>query len=190
MTEEAAFLHAIRKDPADDTARLVYADWLTEHGREDRAEFIRVQVDLARRLPAWNDDYNSGRGACAKEGSDLCRLQTRVRLLWPSLWHLFMVPGLNAHITLKTKPVDIEPPFIHVRRGFVDSVTCSAADWLAHAAGLVAAHPITRVTLTDSTGWDARIAQFDSHDPDGTFGCSMWPRIKFHLPSNRAAALV
>jgi uncharacterized protein (TIGR02996 family) len=37
----------------DDTPRLVYADWLLENGQDDRAEFIRVQIERARR-PAWD----------------------------------------------------------------------------------------------------------------------------------------
>ncbi|MGL4552938.1 MAG: TIGR02996 domain-containing protein, partial [Gemmataceae bacterium] len=37
----------------DDTPRLVYADWLMENGHDDRAEFIRVQIDRAR-LPWWD----------------------------------------------------------------------------------------------------------------------------------------
>jgi uncharacterized protein (TIGR02996 family) len=48
MTEGEAFLRAIADSPYDDTPRLVYADWLDEHGEQDRAEFIRVQVELAR----------------------------------------------------------------------------------------------------------------------------------------------
>ena len=44
--DEAALLRAIAAAPADDLARLVYADWLEEHGREPRAEFIRLQVEL------------------------------------------------------------------------------------------------------------------------------------------------
>jgi uncharacterized protein (TIGR02996 family) len=40
------FLAAILADPDDDLPRLVYADWLEEHG-DDRAEFIRVQCELA-----------------------------------------------------------------------------------------------------------------------------------------------
>lgn len=48
MSDEAAFLTAIRAQPSDDTARLVYADWLQEHGQDDRAEFIRVQCEIAR----------------------------------------------------------------------------------------------------------------------------------------------
>src|SRR5262249_32706484 len=51
MTPEAALLQAIVENPADDAARLVYADWLEEHGDIDRAGFIRVQVQRAA-LPA------------------------------------------------------------------------------------------------------------------------------------------
>jgi uncharacterized protein (TIGR02996 family) len=45
---EQAFLQAIRDDPEDDTPRLVYADWLDEHDQPERAEFIRVQCEMAR----------------------------------------------------------------------------------------------------------------------------------------------
>jgi uncharacterized protein (TIGR02996 family) len=47
------FLDFIVAHPDDDTARLVFADWLEEHGDGARAEFIRVQVERAR-LPAWD----------------------------------------------------------------------------------------------------------------------------------------
>ncbi len=40
-------MNAIRTNPDDDTPRLVYADWLQEHEQPDRAEFIRIQVQLA-----------------------------------------------------------------------------------------------------------------------------------------------
>src|SRR5262249_2510835 len=32
--------------PADDTVRLAFADWLDEHNEPERAEFIRVQIQL------------------------------------------------------------------------------------------------------------------------------------------------
>jgi uncharacterized protein (TIGR02996 family) len=44
----AALLQAIADAPEDDTPRLVYADWLDEHGDGARAEFIRVQIERAR----------------------------------------------------------------------------------------------------------------------------------------------
>ena len=42
------FLAQICDNPADDTVRLVFADWLEEHGEPERAEFIRVQCELAK----------------------------------------------------------------------------------------------------------------------------------------------
>jgi uncharacterized protein (TIGR02996 family) len=49
---EEAFLGAIAEAPEDDLPRLAYADWLDEHGDPDRAEFIRVQCELARLEPS------------------------------------------------------------------------------------------------------------------------------------------
>jgi uncharacterized protein (TIGR02996 family) len=52
--DQRALLQAIRETPEEDGPRLVYADWLEEHGDEHdraRAEFIRVQCELARGAP-------------------------------------------------------------------------------------------------------------------------------------------
>jgi uncharacterized protein (TIGR02996 family) len=46
--EPDPFVRAILEKPDDDLPRLVYADWLDEHGDAARAEFIRVQIELAR----------------------------------------------------------------------------------------------------------------------------------------------
>jgi uncharacterized protein (TIGR02996 family) len=48
MTTDEDFLAAILANPADDHIRLFFADHLEETGREERAEFIRVQCELAR----------------------------------------------------------------------------------------------------------------------------------------------
>jgi uncharacterized protein (TIGR02996 family) len=48
MTERDAFLRAIVADPADDTVRLAFADWLDEHDETERAEFIRLQIERER----------------------------------------------------------------------------------------------------------------------------------------------
>ncbi len=47
MSDEEALLSAIAANPAEDTPRLVYADWLDEHDHHIRAEFIRLQIDIA-----------------------------------------------------------------------------------------------------------------------------------------------
>ncbi len=47
MTEPERLLRAIAEDLYDDAPRLVYSDWLEEHGDLERAEFIRFQCELA-----------------------------------------------------------------------------------------------------------------------------------------------
>ncbi len=46
-SDEAALLAAICNHPDDDTIRLIYADWLEEHGQITHADFIRTQIDLS-----------------------------------------------------------------------------------------------------------------------------------------------
>lgn len=79
MSEADAFLDAIFATPDDDLARLVYADWLEEHGQQAYAEFIRLQCEVAR-LP-WN----------SPEATELWKLISPVwRRLeddwWPIAW--------------------------------------------------------------------------------------------------------
>jgi uncharacterized protein (TIGR02996 family) len=45
-TKEEEFLEVIRKNPKDNDTRLVYADWLEEHGHPKRAELLRLQCGL------------------------------------------------------------------------------------------------------------------------------------------------
>jgi uncharacterized protein (TIGR02996 family) len=55
MSDRVPFLRAICESPLDDAPRLVFADWLDERGDAAdaaRAEFIRVQCELAREPPA------------------------------------------------------------------------------------------------------------------------------------------
>lgn len=56
MSEHEAFVAAIAAAPDDDTPRLVYADFLEEHGDAARAGFIRDQVRLAKLRPG-SDEY-------------------------------------------------------------------------------------------------------------------------------------
>lgn len=45
--ELVALLAACRARPADDLPRLVLADWLDENGQSERAEFVRIQVEVS-----------------------------------------------------------------------------------------------------------------------------------------------
>src|SRR5262245_22753719 len=54
MRDPRPFLEAIKADPDSDGPRLVFADWLQENGDAGRAEFVRVQCQLAR----WVSDLD------------------------------------------------------------------------------------------------------------------------------------
>ena len=56
MDEMSPFLRMIAENPDDDTPRLVFADWLDEHEQHERAEFIRLQIELAHMEPS-EDKY-------------------------------------------------------------------------------------------------------------------------------------
>src|ERR1041385_6917015 len=55
LTRSTLF-RAVCDSPDDDLPRLVFADYLDECGDRDRAEFIRLQCQLARMQP-WEDGY-------------------------------------------------------------------------------------------------------------------------------------
>jgi uncharacterized protein (TIGR02996 family) len=69
--DERALLRTVIAAPDDDTPRLVYADWLEEHGRPERAELIRVQCWLAQ--AKGKDGYNDQRGLWHKRQRELLR---------------------------------------------------------------------------------------------------------------------
>lgn len=48
MSTRAGLIAAILDDFADDTPRLVFADFLQENGEPERAEFIRLHIEAAR----------------------------------------------------------------------------------------------------------------------------------------------
>src|SRR5688500_7506010 len=65
MTDREALLRAIIETPDDDAPRLVYADWLDEHGQPDQAEFIRLQCERNRH-PQSDDHWKELGARCAQ----------------------------------------------------------------------------------------------------------------------------
>ena len=82
MNERDALMRAILTDPADDTPRLVFADWLEENGEGARAEFIRLQIQLER-MPRGRTTV-LGRPCVGEvpEWRVACRLKLRERELF------------------------------------------------------------------------------------------------------------
>jgi uncharacterized protein (TIGR02996 family) len=134
--DERALLAAILAAPEEDTPRLVYADWCGENGDHDRAEFIRVQVELAR-LGGCSRDFSAGLSCCCpfcNAGGYVLRRRERELLRHLDDWYPPVCKTFGRY--------DWE-------RGFISAVTCTCADFLAHAAAVFACHPVERVTLAN-----------------------------------------
>jgi uncharacterized protein (TIGR02996 family) len=78
MNARETFLRAIADNPAADGARLVFADWLDDHGEHDRAELIRVQVELE----PFRDRYGGRRA------TELRQRERHLRQGHPWLWDM------------------------------------------------------------------------------------------------------
>jgi uncharacterized protein (TIGR02996 family) len=171
MHTDADFLTSILAAPERDDLRLVYADFLEERGDGDRAAFIVSQIRVENYCAAKPEDcdHHPDRRhaptlcpscrweiACddllnrpfrllvANKDRWLPSLRPRVPWVMAATW---AIPGLIVgHRMSYTGPHD--PTQLTFRRGFVSSVTLTAADWLHHADALTAVCPLESVTLT------------------------------------------
>jgi uncharacterized protein (TIGR02996 family) len=119
--EERALLAAVDAAPGDDVPRLVYADWLDEHGRPERAEFIRVQCALARLAVADREKH-----AALTRRQDELRAKPAAALL------------------------DLPAESVQVRwdRGFPDELTLHLNDFIQYGSAIATLVPRPRVTVT------------------------------------------
>jgi uncharacterized protein (TIGR02996 family) len=122
LPEWAALVAAIKANPDDDLPRLVAADWLQEHGEDERAEWIRVSLELAkcdraacdRCRKGWSrrrfSSYPVELGWCdhcrtkgpfwpdVERSLELRRRKNELHDKWPRAWtHADELAGLNTH---------------------------------------------------------------------------------------------
>ena len=115
---DTAFVRSILDAPDDDAPRLVYADWLDEHGEADRAEFIRLQIRAAHAGPG-----DPEAGALRQRAEDLRRAH---HVEW--LNHLPQFEGVHWE---------------SFERGFISAVRFDHPDlFFEHAADVFAAAPV------------------------------------------------
>lgn len=139
--DERAFIAAIITDPWDDGVRLIFSDWLDEHGREAEAEFIRVQCALARheaehgRDQRWHELATRQQSLYFGDG-----FKERILRTLPSGFRLSLFNGKGKDSN----------PWVLLRRGFVEKLACSPEVWWQRAEALMRSHPITEVALS---GW-------------------------------------
>lgn len=120
MSERDALLAAIYANPADDTPRLVYADWLDDHDEHDRAAFTRCPHLTRHRRESY------GRWVWAWQNS---KLEVKY-------WHPGVYTGMWPATELFALPVSIRRKVNEYtfRHGFVTSVSLAAPN-NAHATG-------------------------------------------------------
>jgi uncharacterized protein (TIGR02996 family) len=163
------FMRAIVDQPDDDAIRLVAADWLDEHGEPERAEFIRVQCELARlpelaepKMPrmsynatVWNN-FQREQSVWLHESGRRIALRRRERALLDANFLTWLSQLLEPIVGTEARfyggPNDdgecqAAHPLGGCRfvRGFVSQIETPFADWQTHAAALLAACPIRRV---------------------------------------------
>src|SRR6266536_1271010 len=122
MSLEDAFLADILEHPDDDTPRLVYADWLDDHGQAERAEFIRAQCRLERMA-----EDNPRRPGLEDRVAELERV-------WGPQW---------------ARPFCREAKMWSFRRGFVAEIWLSATRFLAAAGRLFRRSPVRTIHLSN-----------------------------------------
>jgi uncharacterized protein (TIGR02996 family) len=128
MSTGAALLQEVIEHPEDDAVRLVFADWLDENGGPAgarRAEFIRVQCELARL-----DEYDPARAPLEKKEGSLLR---RGRKAWAK--------GLPAWVLRDGR--------YQFRRGFVWHIDTTAGRFLQSAGKLGRSTPLESVFLRE-----------------------------------------
>jgi uncharacterized protein (TIGR02996 family) len=137
MTEAETLLQAILADPDDDGVRLVYADWLEEHGDLKRADFTRTQIRLAQ-VPEHDPFYQEVE-------------EQRRRFIY----------GKDFDPTLPKLPQGIDWDVAAWRRGFPAAVRAeSIPAFLRHAERLFRLAPVEHLELDGrAAGFDKQLAQ-------------------------------
>ena len=213
--ERAALLRAILENPAEDTVRLAFADWLEESGEHDRGAFIRGMVDMEKCRPGCGVGRVC-RGTIVLPPMMTCAgTRDRVTDMFDAnlcRWEEGQVIPDCAYRLPWRGTGDTARIMAVFRRGFVDEVRCPAAAFTPEfARDLFTRHPVTRVVLADRTPWhnyagqawswscaegdapppDCRVPEdwleILDDDPDAEFKSLTW--VGFKTPAAATAAL-
>jgi uncharacterized protein (TIGR02996 family) len=120
--QDRAFLDAIIEDPEDDTPRLVYADWLDEQGESERAELIRLQIELPKLLEKTRRQRE---------------LEQREKQLVPE------------QLAAWCRQLKLKEDEIGLQRGFPEWVCLTPGQFCRHAIDLVRQTPFLELNLCD-----------------------------------------
>jgi uncharacterized protein (TIGR02996 family) len=152
MSDEQALLAAIRANPDEDTPRLVYADWLDEHGHAKRAAYIRDEVERYRCEHA--DTTAAAFGAFLDEIGERADERVDWSALDPEFDRFSKAAARKLPTAGRPTPKSEKLPkvrgvkFERIERGFHSSVTVSNADaFLKNADAIFRAAPVTSISF-------------------------------------------
>jgi uncharacterized protein (TIGR02996 family) len=195
-----ALLDVVLRHRASDGPRLAYATWCEMNGEAERGEFIRVQCELARTgclKPMMQNIYDGESygnspvdriflGVCGKckpcrRHSELAERQGEL------LRDHYMRWGPSA---LLEPNDDRDAAVWGYARGFIQSLQCSARDWLRFADAVLSEQPVEKVTLTTTLAHgdyeDIRVKgcrwMVRSLEDAKLYLEAMFPGIEFQLP--------
>ncbi len=153
--------------PEEDGPRLIMADWLSDHGEEQRAEFIRAHCEVARlAMPVpedllqeflWSDESREWKETCGVL-RHRCRellplvMPGEVSGLYPSDW---TVTSRTDDRWEWVETVTIGPTSgkeyhrntFRVRRGFIDEVKYPLWAWEQYGPFIIQRQPVTKVSV-------------------------------------------
>ena len=132
MREREGLLKAVCYSPEDDAPRLVFADWLEEHGEPERAELIRTQCELAR-------------GAKVRRRAALAAREAELLAAHAAEW----VEPLREFIYEDWSAT----PYVF-RRGFVEQIDVLGETLVESGAELFASAPVRGVRMPDEEEFD------------------------------------
>ncbi len=140
MSLDAAFLQDILDGPDDDAPRLIYADWLDDQGQAERAEFIRVQCEIAK----------------LSEGPRRRDLERREQALWSAHGWRWLAPF---------RPLCVDPfaasqvQFPRFRRGFLEVLSLTWKEAAPHLPELLSRAPLRELAFHEVPGAVEQLAR-------------------------------
>lgn len=187
--DEHALLQAILASPEDDLPRLALADLLEETGDGDRAEFIRMQIELAHIDAIEHDcgpkgEWETTCAACGAHayGQSLenmaLALLLRHSLEWlspsplpgPPFYDLW--PIKHGWATTSGPGTEHTRCLVQFQRGLVARIELPIRAFMEHAGAIFKAAPIEEVLMTDR--------QPRATANEDSFGWYNWPEWPAH----------
>jgi uncharacterized protein (TIGR02996 family) len=139
VNEDETFIRAIVDAPGDETARLVYADWLDDRA-DPRSAYLRAEVEWAK---PWRD------GTRPVESPELRKLATGLDPVWVA--------------RVSRPPVGVCSATSLFRR-FNPPATAEAVDALADEFGVILPPPYRAFLLNYNGGWFAVFPEDEEPD--------------------------